>query len=78
MGMFKYVHIYGHADKKRKWADLSLPEQVNVYCDYLAGVSRRGSIGKFRDTKVQTLPREKAALFLHSIKQTNDISEPLR
>jgi len=78
MGMFKYVHIYGHADKKRKWKDLSLPEQVNVYCDYLAGVARKESIHKTRDRSTQTLPRETAALFLHSVKQTGDISEPIR
>jgi hypothetical protein len=77
LGMFKYTHIYGHADKKRKWFELSLPEQVNVYCDYLAGVARRNSIGKVRDTFTQTLPKEKAALFLHSIKQTGDVAEPL-
>jgi hypothetical protein len=39
------------------WKDLSLPEQVNVYCDYLAGVARRESIGKHRDTSHQMLPR---------------------
>jgi hypothetical protein len=77
-GMFKYVHIYGHADKKRTWSQLSLPEKINMYCDYLAGQSRRESIGKERDTSSQVLPREKAALFLQSIKQTSDISEPAR
>jgi hypothetical protein len=77
-GIFQYLHIYGHADKKKKWKDLTLPEQVNVYCDYLAGVARRDSIRKQRDTSRQTLLRENAALFLHSIKQTGDISEPMR
>jgi hypothetical protein len=76
--MFNYVHIYGHADKKRMWKELSLPEQVNVYCDYLAGVARKDSIHKTRDKATQMLPKEKAALFLHSIKQTGDISEPMR
>jgi hypothetical protein len=78
VGVFRYVHIYGHADKKKKWADLTLPEQVNVYCDYLAGMSRREAIHKARDTATQTLPRERAALFLHNVKQTGDISDPMR
>jgi hypothetical protein len=56
LGMFKYIHIYSHADKKRKWSELPLPEQVNVHCDYSAGVARRGSIGKVRDTVTQTEP----------------------
>jgi hypothetical protein len=76
--MFKYVHIYGHADKKKTWSQLSLPKKVNVYCDYLAEQARRESIGKVRDAASQVLPWEKAALFLQSIKQTSDISEPAR
>jgi hypothetical protein len=75
---FHYKHVYGHADKTKKWKDLTLEEQLNVFCDHLAKSARWKSIFVERDTRSQTLPKEKAALFLHRTKQTSDISESVR
>lgn len=75
---FSYKHVYGHADKSKKWKELSLEEQLNVFCDHLAKSARWKSIFADRDTRTQTLPRERAALFLHQVKQTSDISEAVR
>lgn len=77
-GCFKYSHIYGHADRERRWHELSLFEKLNCYCDNLAGYARKRSYGHSRDTTVQTLPKERAALFLGSVKQTGDISGTAR
>jgi hypothetical protein len=75
---FRYKHVYGHADKSKKWKDLSLEEQLNVFCYHLAKSARWRSIFADRDTRTQTLPRERAALFLHQVKQSSDISEAVR
>jgi hypothetical protein len=75
---FRYKHVYGHADKTKKQKDLTLEEQLNVFCDHLAKSARWRSIFVERGIRSQTLPKEKAALFLHRVKQTSDISEAMR
>jgi len=75
---FSYVHVYGHADDKIPFKDLSLEQQLNIFCDHLAKAARWRSIAHDRDISSQTLPREKAAIFLSKVKQTSDISKPMR
>ena len=43
--------------------------------DHIALLARLRVIGHDRQAHLQTLPRERAALFLDSIKQTGDISD---
>lgn len=74
-GFFCYIHIYGHADDKRRWHELTLAEKLNVYCDHLAALARYRAIGHSRQVHLQTLPRERAALFLNHQKQTGDITD---
>ena len=76
--LFRYIHIYGHADDRRAWRELSLIEKLNVYCDTIAKRARLRSAGHQRQLAHQSLPRERAALFLDSVKQVGDISDATR
>jgi hypothetical protein len=58
--------------------DLTLEQQLNIFCDHLAKAARWHSIQEERDISRLTLPRERAAIFLSNVKQTSDISKPMR
>jgi hypothetical protein len=77
---FEYIHVYGHADDKVPFKDLSLEQQLNIFCDHLAKAARWRAIQEERNTSRQTLPWERAAIFLYNVKvkQTSDISKPMR
>lgn len=75
---FTYVHMYGHADDNIPFKDLTLEQKLNVFCDHLAKAARWRSIDNEWDISHQSLPRERVALFLNKVKQTSDISKPMR
>lgn len=72
---FTYHHIYGHADKKKLWHQLTLVEKLNVLCDNWAKGARLQGSQSTRDTNTQSLPREKAAIFIRGIKATGDLAD---
>jgi hypothetical protein len=71
---FTYHHIYGHADRKKLWHQLTLVEKLNVLCDNWAKGARLQGLQLTRATDTQSLPREKAAIFIRGIKATGDLS----
>jgi hypothetical protein len=67
-GTLKYEHIYGHQDKYKTWANMTLLERLNKKCDSLAKAAvSRGILNCPRVvTKArQLLPLETVAVFVH-------------
>ena len=76
--VFTYHHIYGHADRTKRWDRMTLIEQLNCLCDAWAkGARHEGTISP-RDASSQVLPRERAAVFINGIKQTGALAEVAR
>ncbi len=75
-----YEWVKGHADRYTRWELLSLEEQLNTLCDALAksAVSRTAMQAQRRDLSRQTLPQERAAVFVGGRKQTSDVAEAMR
>ena len=72
---FTYHHIYGHADRKKLRHQLTLVEKLNVLCDNWAKGARLQGSQLSRDTNTQSLPREKAAIFIRGVKATGDLTD---
>lgn len=76
--VFTYRHIYGHADRTKRWDQMTLIEQLNCLCDTWAKGARYEGTVSPRDATSQVLPRERAAVFIHGVKQTGDLAEVAR
>jgi hypothetical protein len=65
---FHYHHIYGHADRTKKWHQMTIVEKLNCLCDCWAKGARTNGAISPRDPSNQLLPRETAAVFIQGIK----------
>eukprot|EP00804_Cyclotella_cryptica_P024305 CCRYP_012568-RA/>CCRYP_012568-RA protein AED:0.40 eAED:0.39 QI:0/0/0/1/0/0/3/0/484 len=77
-GTFSYEHIYGHADRDKTWAQLSLRERLNCACNLHAKQAQVIGAVAPRSRTHETLPMEISALHLDRQKITGDIASPLR
>ena len=82
---YSHLHVKGHQDSIRRYADLSFEAKMNTECDRWAKEAIinyvfsdfHGSIGSI-DRDLQILPLESARVFLGGVKQTTDIAKGLR
>ncbi len=75
---FTYHHIYGHADRTKRWDRLTLIEKLNCLCDGWAKGARYEGTTAPRDATTQVLPRERSAVFINGVKQTSDLADVAR
>ena len=79
-GQSTYRHVYVHQDKHKKWADMSLLEQLNCKCDSLAkSALLRGILADAQlEHEKQRLPLESAAVYCNSSKLSDECGEEIR
>ena len=78
-GTFRYVHVYGHMDRRLKWEQLTLTQKLNCICNILAKRSVITAINHgYHDRPTQLLPKEDVALVIWGNKITGDIYLHLR
>jgi hypothetical protein len=72
-----FHHIDGHQDREKRYQELSLPAQLNVQADYLAGdFQRRHPTWDYRRAPV--LPSSKIQLHLHDGTVTHHLKQQLK
>ena len=73
-----YRHVASHMDNKCSWEALTIEQQLNVQCDFLAKQAVAGAVRRMCegvrevDGVNQLLPGEKCAVIVNGIKQTSD------
>ena len=76
-----YAHVAAHMDDVLQWEDLTLDQQLNVQCDFLAkrAVSTASKVYQDGQALLSThlLPLEQSAIFIDGHKLSSDISHPL-
>jgi hypothetical protein len=80
-GRLRYEHVYGHQDKKKRWSDMTLLEQLNCRCDALAKAAVARRIAQSTDDTSrsrQRLPHETASVYYGDSKITGDCGSELR
>jgi hypothetical protein len=78
-GNFQYFHVYGHIDIYLKWEQLSLIQQLNFVCNFLAKQAiTTATLQDYHSRQSQFLPKEDVALVIWGNKVTGEISSPLR
>ena len=77
-----YAHVAAHMDDVLQWEDLTLEQQLNVQCDFLAKKAVSTATKTFQEGKdllsTDLLPLEHVALYIDGHKLSTDISHPLR
>lgn len=80
-GSLQYKHVYGHQDKRKKWHQMSLLEQLNYKCDSMAKEAvTRGIVECGRKSSIarQMLPLEAAAVFYDGDKISGECGKEIR
>ena len=79
-GRCLYRHVYGHQDKRKRWEDMSLLEQLNCKCDSLAKAALlRGILSDAQmEHDRQRLPLESAAVFCNGAKLNGECGDEIR
>ena len=74
-----YEHVDSHQDRKKLWWQLTLEEQLNCVCDYLAkSAVSRSMMNSLPARGQQLLPMETAAVFVDGVKLTTDVAKEVR
>ena len=74
-----YEWVASHQDDLKLWHQLTIEQQLNCIADSLAKQAVHQSLDPSHShTMLQTLPHERAAVYVNNIKQTTDVATDVR